>query len=130
MEAATMDRPATDGKAAELKENAGEPVGDMPAQTPESPQPDVDKIVVEGSMQLDIFSALGGKMPTEAVLGFKGKAEIDGAYLKGERIKGTFEAIVRADNTVDKVDPKTGQVVSCKVTQTAELLDLQIDGAG
>jgi hypothetical protein len=39
-------------------------------------------------------------------------------------------AVVRSVAQVDKADPKTGIVVSCKQVHVARILDVRVEGAG
>lgn len=123
MEAATMPRSKSD----ELRESAGEAVGAMPQDPPADPLPDVDEIRVDGTGQLDMFG-LGGKQADSADLGFSGKVKLVAGegLAKGDRIRFTGEAIVRTGEDADKVDKKTGLVVSCTRHLKAELVDLSV----
>jgi hypothetical protein len=111
------------------EEAAGDGQSDL--KMPNTPLPDVDRIIVDGTAQLSMFN-LGGKEPNSASITLAGgKHElVDGtAYNKGERIRFSGEAIVRTVAQRDSADPKTGQVVSCEQQHTAVIVDLVVDSA-
>jgi hypothetical protein len=86
------------GDARELEREAGPAVGAMP--TPgqqtigggEVQSVYVEQIRVDGTTQLAID--FGGKQAHTAKLTLGGSAEVDGFFRKGDRIRGTFEAVV------------------------------------
>jgi hypothetical protein len=129
---ATLERPGTAADPDELRKEAGEPVGEMPAKTPADPlPPEVDKIVVDGTAQLDIFS-LGGKLPTRATIALTGGSVgiVAGqAFEKGDRIRFSGEAIVNDVGQKDIEDGKTGIVVDCVQRHKARVVDLVVDSA-
>jgi hypothetical protein len=114
----------------EFEEEAGEAVGAMPPRDPD-PQPPVEELRVDGTTQLGIFDP-GGKKPTSATLTLGGGAfdVMDGkAYRKGDVVTFSGTAVVREVKDRDKVDRKTGIVVSCKQAHWAEITDLSVKGA-
>jgi hypothetical protein len=126
------DREAIDAahRRQEFEQEAGEAVGPMPRQDPE-PQPPVEELRVDGTAQLGIFDP-GGKKPTSATLTLGGGAfeVMDGkAYRKGDVVTFSGTAVVREVKDRDKVDRKTGIVVSCKQAHWAEITDLTVKGA-
>lgn len=121
-----------DGKAEELKSEAGEPVGEMPPAESDGGQPEVDEIVLQGTSQLELFE-MGGKKATRATIKFAGgkvKIEKGQGFKKGERIKFSGEAIVNEVGQKDEHDPQTGQVVDCEQRHGARIVDLSVERAG
>ena len=119
-----------------FREEAGEPVGDMPREPPPGPLGDaggpVEDLRVDGTTQLGMFDA-GGKQPSSATVTLSGgKFELmEGrAFQKGDVIHFEGTAIVREVKVRDKADPKTGVVVSASQGHTAQITDLQVHGAG
>jgi hypothetical protein len=136
MAAATDDRAAIDAEHERLQaEGGGEPI---PGQqdfdggvTPADPVPPLEELRVDGTAQLGMFDA-GGKKPTSATITLSGGAYdlLDGkAYRKGDVVHFEGTAVVRSVGQVDKADPKTGIVVSCKQTHSARILDITVTGA-
>lgn len=116
----------------ELKGEAGEPVGKMPAKEAGSSQPEVDEIVLQGSSQLELFD-MGGKKATRATIKFSGgkvKIEAGQGFKKGHRIRFSGEAIVNEVGQKDEHDPQTGQVVDCEQRHGARIVDLSVERAG
>lgn len=70
---------------------------------------------------------LGGKKPQSATITITCTAEVDGFFRKGDRITGTFEAVVRSVGSKDKIDKPTGQVVESVQTHTAQVVVLHAD---
>jgi site-specific DNA-cytosine methylase len=66
----------------------------------------VEQIRVDGTTQLAID--FGGKQAHTAKLTLGGSAEVDGFFRKGDRIRGTFEAVVVAVGAKDKIDKADG----------------------
>jgi hypothetical protein len=92
----------------------------------------IEELRVDGTTQLGAFDA-GGKKPTSATISLSGGAYelLDGkAYSKGDVVHFEGTAVVRSVAQVDKADPKTGIVVSCKQVHVARILDVRVEGAG
>jgi hypothetical protein len=85
----------------------------------------VEQIRVDGSTQLAID--FGGKQAHTAKLTLSGSAEVDGFFRKGDRIRGTFEAVVVAVGAKDKIDKATGIPMEAVQTHTARITDLTVD---
>jgi hypothetical protein len=99
--------------------------------TPADPVPPIEELRVDGTAQLGMFDA-GGKKPTSATITLSGGAFelLDGkAYRRATSIHFEGTAVVREVGQVDKADPKTGIVVSCKQTHSARILDITVTGA-
>lgn len=120
-------------KTKELKTEAGEATGAMPpADPPETPAPELDEIVVDGTSQLEMFD-FGGKKATHATFkltGGKVKIQSGQAFKKGDRVRGTFEAVVNFVGQKDEHDANTGQVTDAEQRHEARLTDLQVERAG
>jgi hypothetical protein len=102
--------------------------GEVPARAQEAL---IEELRVDGTTQLGAWSA-GGKKPTSATITLSGGAfeMLDGkAYDKGDVVHFEGTAVVRGVGQVDKADPKTGIVVSCKQVHTARILDITVKGA-
>ena len=129
---ATIERPKTGADPDELRNEAGEPVGEMPAKPPADPlPPQVDEILVDGTTQLELFK-LGGKEPTGATIKFTGgkvKLVSGNAFNKGDRIKFSGEAVVNFVGQKDAHDNATGVVVDCEQRHEARIVDLVVDSA-
>ena len=98
-------------------------------EVPPDPQPPVEEIRVDGTAQLGFFKA-GGKQPQSASLRLTGGKVllVDGrAFRKGDTITGTFTAVVDEVGQKDKVDGKTGIVVSAEQKHSARITDLRVD---
>ena len=125
------DDVAARGSADELRVEAGDATGDVEAQQeatrPEPPGPVLDggELVVDGTTQLTLN--VGGKLPTAGKLKLRcGPIELmpGRAYKKGQRLH--FEGVmeVRGVAQMDKLDKKSGVVVDCEQTHTADIVDL------
>lgn len=88
-------------------------------------RPPIEEIRVDGTHQLAIDA--GGKQPTEVKLSLTGSAKVTGHFRKGDRITGTFEAVVNAYSTKDKVDKQTQIVTEAGAVFGARLTDLTVD---
>jgi hypothetical protein len=118
------------GDARELEREAGPAVGAMP--TPgqqtigggEVQSVYVEQIRVDGTTQLAID--FGGKQAHTAKLTLGGSAEVDGFFRKGDRIRGTFEAVVVGVAAKDKIDKQTGIPMEAVQTHTARITDLLV----
>jgi hypothetical protein len=123
-DAAALDEGAS--HAEEVRENAGEPVGEMPAGEPEELRIPPDQIVVRhfvGSKR-----KWAGKAPGTTVLALKGmKVMVDGAFQKGERIRFSGEAVVISEAAKDKLDKHTKTVSESVQTHDAVVLDFELD---
>lgn len=128
MEAGTLERDGTQSAADEMRENAGEPVGEMPPQPPQDTSPPIDELRLPGTAQLGFFDA-GGKKPGSASLRLTGGkvSLVDGqAFKKGETIVLQIVAVVDSVKLQDKKDSATGMVVSCEQQHTARVSDIRI----
>lgn len=115
-----------DGKAEELKSEAGEPVGEMPPADPESTEVAPEEIIVAGTCKLGELK-VGGKKPASAVLKLKlGTLKVEGAYRKGEKLTVTVDAVVVGEGAVDVLDPKTKQVTESVQEHRAVALDVKV----
>lgn len=86
----------------------------------------VEEIRVDGTRQLAL--GVGGKEPTSCKLTLSGSAAVVGRFDKGERITGTFEAVVVAATAKDKLDKQTQIVTECGLVLAAKLVDLEVNG--
>jgi hypothetical protein len=102
---------------------AGEAVGAMP---PKAPQESVyvEVIRIDGTTQIALD--FGGKRPAAATLRLSGKAEVDGFYRKGDRLRGTFEAVITGVAGKDKLDRQTGIVTEAEQSHTAVITDMRV----
>jgi hypothetical protein len=96
--------------------------GDEPAEEVSSY---VEEIRVDGTTQVALD--FGGKRPMTATLSLSGKATVDGFYRKGDRLRGSFEAVVVGVAGKDKLDKPTGIVVEAAQAHTAKMVDIRID---
>lgn len=85
----------------------------------------VEQIRVDGTTQVAID--FGGKQAHNAKLTLAGGAEVDGFFRKGDRIRGTFEAVIVGVAAKDKIDKQTGIPVEAVQTHTARIVDLTVD---
>jgi hypothetical protein len=87
--------------------------------------PPIEELRVDGTTQLAIDA--GGKAPTKVALTLKGaKVLVHGHFRKGDRITGTFEAVVDSYTSKDKTDRETGIVTECDATFGATVTDLEL----
>lgn len=104
---------------------AGEAVGPMPKREMDQGETVyVEEIRVDGSTQFAID--FGGKMAQTATLALSGKATVDGFYRKGDRIRGSFEAVIVGVSGRDSVDKQTGIVTEATQAHSAKLTDLRV----
>lgn len=130
-ERAARERAEAEGKAEELRQEAGEPVGEMPPNAPDGAPPEPEEVVIDGPDQLSIFD-LGGKQPTRSSMRLTGgKVRIqDGeAFKKGRRVRFSGEAVVYEVAQRDDTDSKTGQVVDAEQVHKARIVDLRVESA-
>jgi hypothetical protein len=85
----------------------------------------VEQIRVDGTTQVAID--FGGKQAQTAKLTLAGGAEVDGFFRKGDRIRGTFEAVVVSVGAKDTLDKQTGIVTEAVQTHTARVVDLVVE---
>jgi hypothetical protein len=85
----------------------------------------VEQIRVDGTTQVAID--FGGKQAQTARLTLSGAVEVDGFFRKGDRIRGTFEAVVVGVGGKDTLDKQTGIVTEAVQTHTARVVDLIVD---
>jgi hypothetical protein len=85
----------------------------------------VEQIRVDGTTQVAID--FGGKQAQTARLTLSGAVEVDGFFRKGDRIRGTFEAVVVGIAGRDKIDKVTGIPVEAVQTHTARVVDLVVE---
>jgi hypothetical protein len=85
----------------------------------------VEQIRVDGTTQVAID--FGGKQAHKATLTLGGAAEVDGFFRKGDRIRGTFEAVIVGVAAKDKIDKQTGIPVEAVQTHTARVVDLVVE---
>jgi hypothetical protein len=121
------DAAAGDGKADELRGEAGEPVGEMPAGEPESTVVPPDKLIVSGTAQ-GSRRKWNGKAPGKVILNVKAmKIEVpDGEFKKGERILFAGEALVVSEGVKDKLDKDTKAPVEAVQEHAAVVLDFEL----
>jgi hypothetical protein len=84
----------------------------------------VEQIRVDGTTQVAID--FGGKQ-RDARHAHAAAAEVDGFFKKGDRLRGTFEAVVVGVGGKDKIDKQTGIVIEAAQTHTARITDLIVD---
>jgi hypothetical protein len=82
----------------------------------------VEQIRVDGTTQVAID--FGGKQAQTAKLTLSGSVEVDGFFKKGDRLRGTFEAVVVGVGGKDTLDRQTGIVTEAVQTHTAKVTDL------
>lgn len=130
-EEAQMDGPGNYfSQPDELRQEAGEPVGPMPPETPAEPLAP-EELQVSGTVQLSMFN-LGGKLPTGASISFiGGKTKIASgtAFKKGELLKVSGVVRVTASGQVDTIDKATGTAVSCEHQFKARWVDIEVEPA-
>jgi hypothetical protein len=100
-------------------------------EVPPDPQPPIEEIRVDGTVQLGFFDA-GGKKPTSSSLRLTGGRVLvlDGrAFKKGDTITFEGTAVVDFVGQQDKTDTKTGIQVSAEQLHRARITDLRIAGA-
>jgi hypothetical protein len=85
----------------------------------------VEQIRVDGTTQVAID--FGGKQAQTARLTLSGAVEVDGFFRKGDRIRGSFEAVVVGIAGRDKIDKVTGIPVEAVQTHTARVVDLVVE---
>jgi hypothetical protein len=85
----------------------------------------VEQIRVDGTTQVAID--FGGKQAQTARLTLSGSVEVDGFFRKGDRIRGTFEAVVVSVGAKDTLDKQTGIVTEAVQTHTARVVDLVVE---
>jgi hypothetical protein len=119
------------GDPRELEREAGPAVGAMPTpgqQTIDGSEVQsvyVEQIRVDGTTQVAID--FGGKQAQTARLTLSGAVEVDGFFRKGDRIRGSFEAVVVGIAGRDKIDKQTGIPVEAVQTHTARVVDLVVE---
>lgn len=116
-----------DGKADELKENAGEPVGEMPPAEPQDAMVPPDKLMVSGTAK-GSHRKWNGKAPSTVLLNIKGmKIEVpEGEFKKGERLFFSGEAVIISEGAKDKLDKDTKSVVDAVQEHSAVVLDFEL----
>lgn len=114
-----------DDHLADFKAEAGEAVGPMPPKPPEETETIyVSQLRIDGTQNLPV--KVGGKTPGSCVVTFSGKAEVDGFLRKGDRLHGTFEALVVSEGAEDKIDKDTGVAVEAIQRHKAIFTDLRV----
>jgi hypothetical protein len=91
----------------------------------------VEEIRVDGTTQLGLID-FGGKQPQSATIRLQGGEYelLEGrAFRKGDVVHFTGTAIVLEVGARDKIDGKTGIVVSAKQRHAARITDLVVTGA-
>jgi hypothetical protein len=129
--AATKERAKAPASKAESNGHATDGQIDIDGQTVKAPDPPVEEIRVDGTVQLAMFD-LGGKQAQSSSLrltGGKVKLVDGAAYRKGDLITGTFTAVVNEVGQKDAHDPQTGIVVSAEQKHSARITDLRVKGA-
>jgi hypothetical protein len=118
---------ALDGKAEELREEAGEPVGEMPPGEPEDVMVPPDRLMVSGTAQ-GSKRKWNGKTPGQVLLKVGGmKIEVpEGDFKKGERIRFEGEAVIVSEGAEDKLDKDTKTPVEAVQTHKAVVLDFEL----
>jgi hypothetical protein len=130
-------RAAVDAEHEKLNEGAAGPIpgqqdiaggeADGAAEPAAAPAP--EELRVPGTTQLSMFN-LGGKRATSSTLRLAGGSVdlFEGqAIEKGTVLSGTWTAVVFEVGQVDKIDAKTGLVVSAKQKHVARITDLTVD---
>jgi hypothetical protein len=116
-----------DRKAQELRQEAGEPVGNMPPGDPEDVTVPPDKLMVSGTAQ-GSKRRWNGKAPGSVVLKLK-VADIEvaeGEFKKGDRIRFEGEAVIVSEGVKDKLDKDTKTPVEAVQEHAAVVLDFEL----
>jgi hypothetical protein len=108
-----------------LKWEAGPTPGQQTIDGGEVQSVYVEQIRVDGTTQVAID--FGGKQAQTARLTLSGSVEVDGFFKKGDRLRGTFEAVVVGVGGKDTLDKQTGIVTEAVQTHTARVVDLIVD---
>jgi hypothetical protein len=104
---------------------AGEAVGPMPPREMDAGETvHVEEIRVDGSTQLALDC--GGRLADESKLTLSGSASVRGFFKKGDRITGTFEAVVDGVGSKDKYDKQTGVIKDTAQSHSARITDMTI----
>jgi hypothetical protein len=104
---------------------AGEAVGPMPPREMDAGETvHVEEIRVDGSTQL-AFDC-GGRLADESKLTLSGSASVRGFFKKGDRITGTFEAVVDGVGSKDKYDKQTGVIKDTAQSHSARITDMTV----
>lgn len=116
-----------DGKAAELAQEAGEPVGEMPPAEPQDTMVPPDKLMVSGTAK-GSHRKWNGKAPGMVILNVKGmKIEVpEGEFKCGERLFFSGEAVIVSEGKKDKLDPETKSVTDAVQEHSAVVLDFEL----
>lgn len=115
-----------DDHLADFKAEAGEAVGPMPPKPPEETETVyIAQLRIDGTQNLPV--KVGGKAPGSCVVTLSGKAEVDGFLRKGDRLRGTFEALVVSEGAEDKIDKDTGVAVEAIQRHKAMFTDLRVE---
>lgn len=107
-----------------FKQEAGEPVGDMPPTAPEGEVTYVEKPRIDGTRQ--VAFDFGGALAEEGTLTFTGTFP-SGFFEKGDVISGTFKARIVSFTPKDKLDKKSGTFVAAPQAHTALITVLEVD---
>lgn len=106
---------------------AGEAVGPMPPREMDGGEiVHVEEIRVDGTTQLALDC--GAYEVHDSKLSFSGSASVAGFYRAGDRIYGTFEAVVTDAGTKGKLDKKTGVFGEVGQNHAAKFTALTVDG--
>jgi hypothetical protein len=104
---------------------AGEAVGPMPPREMDAGETvHVEEIRVDGSTQLALDC--GGRLADESKLTLSGSASVRGFFKKGDRITGTFEAVVDGVGSKDKYDKQTGVIKDTAQSHSARITDMTV----
>lgn len=128
-EAQQAELDGSPSKADELREHAGEAVGEMPAGAPQSTDVPPETLAVSGPSSGK--RKWSGKAPGMVVLNVKAmKIEVpEGDFKKGERFVFEGEAVVTSEGVKDKLDKDTKTAVEAVQTHDAVVLDFALTDA-
>lgn len=116
--------PANPEQVAELEQEAGKAVGDMPPKEPETAVVPPDRIVLRHETSAPKWA---GKQPGRCVITLKEvKFEIDGGFRAGERFRFAGEALVTFEGKRDKLDKDTKTPVEAVQVHEAVVLDFEL----
>src|SRR5262245_15891655 len=128
-----QDDEAFHEKAREAAEKAGRPPtppADLPDDGPK-PTPDEAEfgLVIPGSKDVkadQLSLKVGGEKPRTCVLKLKGgKIDVNGQFVKGDRLRLLIDVQITGDNVQDTIDKLTGEVKSTSKAQSATIVGVQ-----
>lgn len=115
--------------AEKLKEEAGEPVGDMPPADPEPEHEPLAEDIIVAGLEMEPIDC-GGKKPTAATLKLTGGSVklMNGTYFKkGTRIRFEGWAVVNDVGVKDTHDTATQQVTDATQQHSARITALSVE---